>query len=146
MATLEQVEARVNQLATQLQAGADRISALEQQFSNGSGRITALEQAGAVLNQKANAGAVRLGELESAALAFNQRMQTIEGRLSTLENAEPSDLSGVLARLDAIEARLVRVEQQRAQGGTLSGRLASIESKLDELLDTNQPTIPDPTD
>jgi uncharacterized coiled-coil protein SlyX len=99
-------------------------------------RITALEQTLATKMPGFEAVGGRVSELSTAFQAANARLSTLEAALIDLQAMPaPSDeaLEAIGARVDALAERVTAVENTRARGGRLSSRLASIETKLDQL-------------
>lgn len=96
-------------------------------------RMTAVEQGLAKAIETFSPVGGRVAELSSAFQAANARLRTLELAIEALQNAEPPDVSALLARLTDIETRLGSVERSGNRRGRLSSRLAGIEAALERI-------------
>lgn len=109
---------------------APRIAAVEQ-------RITAVETLLATKVPGFETVGARVTELSGAFLQANQRLTALEAGLEALQVTAPAPaeerLAAVEAGLSTLLERVDALAAVRARSG-LSGRLAGIEEKLDQLL------------
>lgn len=125
---------RLDDLATAVQNGGDRITATEQRFAAGEARITDMERTVRTAVENFTPVATRVSELSSAAVAFNDRLNRVEQAIADLAAREPLPTEDRFAAIERaildLGTRIGTVEAQRTRGGRLAQRLADIEARL----------------
>lgn len=137
-AAFEAAGQQIAAIGQALAAGSARLDTMEAVYSSAGERLTAAEGNLAQAIATFQPVGVRVAELSSAALAFNDRLNLAEQRLMEWFAQNPisdDQLDELSQRVTTMDTRLARVEQVRARGGRLSDRLASIEAKLDRIVE-----------